>query len=442
MQVSEPTGEVISVPFTGRNCIARTRRNRRCAKHLFGGPSLIEPCESPRPVRRGVLLFPVFTLVLLAGCASAPQHRVALTGDIMVDGPRMIANGPPRDRVLWQYRTAAAAMYLGLFPYARQLLDDALLTVGGASTDRSAKLARSYFHPESTKAFIGEPYERVMAFYYRGILYWMDGEPDNARACFRSAQIQDADAEEHKYAADYALLDYLDGLASTKLAADGADAYQRAESEARLSRPPPYDAKANVLFFVEWGAGPFKHAAGQYREELHFQVRPSPVQSAAIEVNGRRIKAGPFDDLYFQATTRGGRVMDHVLANKAVFKSTTSAVGDAALISGAILAGQTHHNSAEDEVGLGLLAAGILTKLFSAATVPAADTRAWENLPRYLSFASLSLPTGRHTARVEFMDQDGHVLPGLTKIITFDVSANGKDTVLFVSDKSLTHQTV
>jgi hypothetical protein len=135
-------------------------------------------------------------------------------------------------------------------------------------------------------------------------------------------------------------------------------------------------------------------------------------------------------------------VMDHVLANKAVFKSTTSAAGDAAIISGAILASRGHHNSAEDEVGLGLLAAGIISKLFAVATLPAADTRAWNNLPRCLSIASLSLPAGRHTARVEFMDQDGHVLPGLTKIITFDVSDNGKDTVLFVSDKSLTPQTV
>ena len=34
-----------------------------------------------------------------------------------------------------------------------------------------------------------------MAFYYRGLLYWRDGQPDNARACFRSAQFIDADAE-------------------------------------------------------------------------------------------------------------------------------------------------------------------------------------------------------------------------------------------------------
>jgi len=78
------------------------------------------------------------------------------------------------------------------------------------------------------KTFLGEPYERVMAYYYRGILYWMDGEPDNARACFRSAQLQDSDTVDKTYASDYALLDYLDGLASLKLGADGSDAFKRA----------------------------------------------------------------------------------------------------------------------------------------------------------------------------------------------------------------------
>jgi len=131
----------------------------------------------------------LIALLLVTGCVT--QTRVVqLTGNIMVDGPMMITNGPPQDKVLWQYRTAAAAMRRGQFDFARQLLDDALLTTGGISTDKSARLARSYFHPESRKTFIGEPYERVMAFYYRGILYWMDGEPDNARACFRSAAMR------------------------------------------------------------------------------------------------------------------------------------------------------------------------------------------------------------------------------------------------------------
>jgi tetratricopeptide (TPR) repeat protein len=122
----------------------------------------------------------------LAGCASTPQ--LVMTGDVMVDGPNAMAHGPPRDKALWEYRTAAAAMRQGKFALAKEYLDDALTTLQGIyGKSPDAKKARSYFHAEAKKTFIGEPYERSMAYIYRGILYWMDGQPDNARACFRSA---------------------------------------------------------------------------------------------------------------------------------------------------------------------------------------------------------------------------------------------------------------
>jgi hypothetical protein len=391
--------------------------------------------------RLHVQWLPLLLILLLTGCASTPQPRVTLTGDILVDGPRMITNGPPKDKVLWQYRTAAAAMRRGDYPYSRELLDDALLTLGGVyGSDKAARQARSYFHEEAKKTFIGEPYERVMAYYYRGILYWMDGEPDNARACFRSGQFQDTGTAEDQFAADYAILDYLDGYITAKLGGDGSDAFQRAERVSRLSKLPPYDLGANVILFLEFGPGPVKYATGQYREELRFREVSGPVHTAAVTVGGRKLTVGPCDDLWFQATTRGGRVMDHVLGNKAVFKRTTDTVGTAAIITGAALASQRRRNSAVDEVGAGLIVAGVVSKIFSGATTPQADIRTWDNLPRYLSFATLSLPPGEHPVTVEFLDAAGRLLPDLTKAITINVPADGKDKVVFVSDQSLTPQ--
>jgi tetratricopeptide (TPR) repeat protein len=378
--------------------------------------------------------------LMLAGCASGPRRPpVVLTGDIMVDGPNAIANGPPRDKVLWQYRTAVAEMRRGQFQEAKAYLDDALLTLGGIyGPNKSARQARSYFHEEAKKTFIGEPYERVMAYYYRGILYWMDGQPDNARACFRSAEIEDSDADNRQYAGDWVLPDYLDGLATAKLGGDGSDAFKRAEAEARLAKPPPYNLEANVLFFVDYGPGPIKYATGEYGEQLRFRANPSPVQGAVVKVDGQTLAADPYDDLEFQATTRGGRVMDYVLGHKAVFKSATSAVGTAAIVGGAIAASQNNRTS--QQVGIGLLAAGVISKLFSAATTPAADTRAWDDLPRYLSFASAVLPPGRHVVTVDFLSPGGQVLPVFTKTVTLDVPADGKDKVVFISDQSSTPQ--
>ena len=387
---------------------------------------------------------PTLLAVLLtgAGCATTAKHQVVLTGDIMVDAPNAIANGPPRDRVLWEYRLAAAAMRRGQFALAKQNLDDALLTLGGIyGKDADAKKARGYFHAEARKTFIGEPYERAMAYIYRGMLYWMDGEPDNARACFRSAEVEDGDAQSHEYAGDWVLPEYLDGLATTKLHGDGSDAFNRAQPVAKGVTLPPYLPNANALFFIEFGPGPTKFATGPYGEELRFHTVPSPVTSAELKVDALQIPIAPTDDVNFQATTRGGRVMDHILGNKAVFKSTTDAVGDVALIGGLTTAAVSRDRTAQ-EVGLGIALAGLVSKVVSAATTPAADTRSWDNLPRYLSFVSLPLPVGQHVATLQFHDSAGQVLPNLTKTITINITTTDRDKVVFVSDTSLTPQTL
>jgi tetratricopeptide (TPR) repeat protein len=379
--------------------------------------------------------------VFSAGCASTPRKPpLVLTGDIMVDGPNAIQNGPPRDKVLWQYRTAAAAMRQGKFDMAKADLDDALTTLQGIyGPDPNARKARGYFHAESKKTFIGEPYERAMAYIYRGILYWRNGEPDNARACFRSAELEDSDTENHEYAGDWVLPDYLDGLATVKLGGDGSDALKRAETSAKGVKLPPYNPKANVLIFFEFGPGPTKFATGEYAEELRFHVAPSPVRSAEFKIDSGDYPAVPTDDVWFQASTRGGRVMDHILANKAVFKKSTDIAGDVALFGGLSTAAVSRDRTAQ-EVGVGVALAGLVSKAFSAATTPEADTRAWDNLPRYLSFANLELASGPHTLTVQFKDAAGRDVSGLNKAINFDVPADGKDKVLFVSDRSLTPQ--
>src|SRR5712671_4304190 len=291
----------------------------------------------------------------LTGCASSRYvPSKPLTGDPYIDGQNAILYGPSKDKVLWEYRTAGVAMRRGQFPDAKQLLDDALARIANAlGKDPSARKSRSYFSPEAKKTFIGEPYERVMAYYYRGILYWMDGEPDNARACFRSAALEDSGTADKKYSSDYVLLDYLDGLATAKLGDDGSEAYERAKSKAKFGEPPALNAKNNVLVFVDLGAGPIKYAVGEYRQYLMFRSGNSPARSARIKVAnpGIEVAASPYDDLYFQATTRGGRVMDHILANKAGFKRTTDTAGNAAIVSGAVLA----HGRKTQAAGLGAL---------------------------------------------------------------------------------------
>ncbi len=394
-------------------------------------------CEFHHP-KAGLLL--LAGLAFLQGCGSArPTQREWPTA-----ADRAGAYFE-RDRVLLDYRAGAFALRRGDFAEAKTRFDDAIARIGGIITnDADAARARSLFSPERTKPFIGEPYERVMAYYYRGLLYWRDGETDNARACFRSGQVIDSNPEDGIYRADYLILDYLDGFASAKLQADGMDSLHRArEIAGDRFELPSYNPQANVLIFAEYGSGPRKYAAGQYGEQLHFLADDSPAKSARLVfADGRTVvPLPPYDDLGFQAATRGGRVMDHILGNKAYFKTGASMAGDIAFAGAAIASEQARRRERQgkDErdaeraaVGLGIL--GMAGKMASAATQAEADTRQWDNLPQRLSFAALQLQPGIHHARLEFIGVEGQVLEQLTQRVTFSVLGEGRDTVLFLSE--------
>src|SRR5208283_3251795 len=105
----------------------------------------------------------------------------------------------------------------------------------------------------------------------------------------------------HAYAGDWVLPDYLDGLATAKLAGDGSDAFNRAQANVKGLTLPPLNPKANTLFFLEFGPGPTKYASGQYDEKLCFYAPPSPVASARIQIDALHIPVAPTDDVGFQA---------------------------------------------------------------------------------------------------------------------------------------------
>jgi len=376
--------------------------------------------------------------VVLGGCATAPgQGGYTPTGDAVVDGLAMLERCPTRDRVLWQYRTALAALRQGQREQAETLLDEALNRLQGIyGPDAKARKSRGTFTRESKKTFLGEPYERAMAYYYRGVLYWMAGEPDNARACFRSVQVMDGDTVDQTYAGDYVTCDFLDGWVTEQLGGDGSAAFARARESARGAAPPVYDRDHNVIIFGETGRGPVKYATGQYEEELRFRPGRSRAVQVRVRVGDQTVIMEPLDDLSFQATTRGGRVMDHILANKAVFKGTTDAVGNVAIISGAIMASQRNRNSSVDEVGAGLIIAGVLSKLVSAAATPEADTRTWHNLPQLLYAGSVALGPGDHRVVTEFLDAGGTPVTEATREFVLTLTDTAEPAVVFLSDQS------
>src|ERR1051325_6470013 len=143
---------------------------------------------------------PLIMAILLlasAGCATTqrltPQQMAAIEARLNDQNPpeqlrplyRTLFIEGEHNYVLNAMKLAGVAIRAGYYDDAKRVLDEAIARIQGISTGKQAAAARSTFKQESVKPFKGEPYEQVMAYFYRGLLYYRDGDYDNARACFR-----------------------------------------------------------------------------------------------------------------------------------------------------------------------------------------------------------------------------------------------------------------
>ncbi|MBI3191497.1 MAG: hypothetical protein HYZ36_02450, partial [Pedosphaera parvula] len=145
---------------------------------------------------------------------------------------------------------------------AARVLDCALRRIERSSAgEASAKEARSKFKGEYEKIFKGEPYEQVMVYLLRGLLYMGDGDFENARALFRTGALKDRSSEEsaagEQYNADTAEFDYLEALCNAKLHdAKAEDCYRFAQEHARNAAglpAPTEDFNALLVFMAGLG---------------------------------------------------------------------------------------------------------------------------------------------------------------------------------------------
>ena len=305
-----------------------------------------------------------------------------------------------RNAVLNFNHLALAALELGEYDTAKRALDQAIARIDSIyASDENAKKAKSVWAEEKIKDWKGEPYERAMTYYYRGLLYLKDGEYDNAAAAFRAADYQDTQAAAEEYQGDFGLMPYLAAWAQScrGSASSAKDLYDQAVAKDKSVADLPFDAK--FLAIVDSGIGPLKTARGKHNEVLTFADAAGGLDNslkifadvASFTVSEPRI-AG---DVQFQATTRGGRAIDGILNGKAQWKSDTQAAGDAAVQVGltAMTIGAYSGNSDMAGAGaiIGLL--GLIAKSASDAMTPAADTRYWGALPRHVYVATAgSLP--------------------------------------------------
>lgn len=312
-----------------------------------------------------------------------------------------------------------------------------------ANNEAAAK-ARSVWHAESVKPFKGEPYERTMAFYYLGLIYLMENDYGNAQAVFKTAILQDAFAEEAQKRMDATLPVFLRGWA---LQAQGSSSANKEYEFVKQLRPdftpPPLKKQPNTLIIVETGRAPRKIDAGfneykiAYRKSKKFNE-----QFVQARIDGDTLMdLFLVGDVFFQASTRGGRVVDGIIAGKVQFKKSAGKVADTAADLESTFSHGSYAGGTAGVAMKGAKAIASLVKLGAKAvernveTVP--DFRAWRNLPDRVHVGFLDLPPGTHKINFIFLDSRKNKLETPAPIQkTVTVEKSEKPQVIWVTARN------
>ncbi|QIL72082.1 hypothetical protein G7048_17985 [Diaphorobacter sp. HDW4B] len=310
-----------------------------------------------------------------------------------------------RNATLNYQRIGLAALAAGKLDVAEKALDAATLRIDQVYADNEeAKKAKSMWTAEKVKDFKGEPYERAMTYFYRGLVYAARSDFQNARAMFKQADYQDTVAESEQYAGDFGLMPYMAGWASY---CDGNSALAKDFLQMAIKGEPSYSnvpVEQPVLVLLETGRAPFKYGAGKHGEQLKWQAydqQPSGVSASCSNSQDSACFSSSFvmgADIGYQATTRGGRQIDSVLNGKASFKDGAQGVADVANTLGSVGMSVAMGTGSRDAAGLGLLGmfAGLVAQGISSSTQAQADIREWEQLPAnvWLATAPTKLESG------------------------------------------------
>jgi hypothetical protein len=142
-----------------------------------------------------------------------------------------------------------------------------------------------------------------------------------------------------------------------------------------------------VLVLVETGTAPRK--LGDGLDHTYFVFR----RGKGFTENRARLMLGetavplyPIEDIYYQATTRGGREIDKILEGKVEFRRTTGDIGSFLTNSSVMISQLGGSGGVAGAIG----AVGALSALISASAKPRADTRQWTSLPDTIHVATLS----------------------------------------------------
>lgn len=400
-------------------------------------------CIANRPYqsgRRVVTALAVTTLV--ASCATGPKQYKAMElnsvqSDYVNSAPaelrpaltRLYSEGR-RNEVLNHMEVGLTAYRNGHLEDAKRSFDSAILNINSVYADNeAARKARSLWYEEGGKDFKGEPYERAMVFFYRGLIYLSDGDYENARASFINGIMQDAFAEEEQHSSDFALFLYLAGWSAQKMGSQ--DLATSHFEELKRYRPDVQipDSDHDVLVVAETGTSPRKLADGVGHYQLVYRRGKGFKENrASISYAGLRAQAYPMEDIFYQASTRGGRAVDKIIEGKVRFKQATENFGST-------LSNVTNNSwmggyaAAQGSSGTDAFAAvtmvSVAAMAMSANAKPRADTRYWSTLSDTVHVKTLKSRPGATVVEADFSNVDQQAFPELAKRTSIHFDKNG-----------------
>lgn len=395
------------------------------------------------------LLASAILSVSLAGCATGPKtyDRASLSSEqeqvvagkpavLQTDFRNLYEEGR-RNEVLNLMEIGLKAYRAGHLDEAQKALDRARVSIESIyADDDAARKARSVWYEEAEKDFKGEPYERSMVYLYLGLTFLEEGDYGNARASFIGGLLQDAFAEEEQNSADFAALIYLAGWAAMQM--DSNKLAEEHFEELKAFRPdaPIPSEEHNALLIVETGHSPRKLGDGVGHYQLVYRRGKNfPDFGAQWQTDDGWETVYPMEDIYFQASTRGGRAIDRIVEGQVQYKETTRDVGTnlSAVSQNNVLAGASA--AAGGALGAGFAAISLVSVAaqgMSASANVRADIRYWEALPDTLHIIPVNAKPGQQVT-VRFLDKNGKPIPGLTDTTEFRFDGRGQGLALATS---------
>ena len=384
----------------------------------------------------------------------ARQHFYSQNYPAAIQLYETILNNFTVDSPLYLVELSICYWALGDKNKARQVFLQAESMLRGFYNKDLEQEAASWWGSESAKVYKGDPYERASLYLFLGLLLLDNGDYDNALASFKSGLLADSDVKAQLYGSDFILLQMLEahtyrlrgqmdlfkqsmqaaiqayknsksevlsiletqaairkdlkeGITEEVSAAENIKFLaelevdlNRAMGEVDITLLAPMQKEFNTLLLLWTGRAPYKSRYGDYGEEraiVKFD-NENIVNRYEIQIDQNQWVDGITNlaDITYQATTRGGREMDDVLASQAEFKSMAHSFAKQAIDMGG--------DAQDARVALVFFAVGLIAQGISSATSVKSDIRTWLLLPNELIVVPLNLKVGPHQLTIDYYD--------------------------------------